>query len=56
MFKASLIAFLRFSTLYLGREMHNVMLLKFHPKISFSVDHAPSPLVIFFITTESPPL
>ena len=49
MCKASLTAFIIFSALCVGREMQNVMPLKFHPKISFSVNHAPSPLAIFLL-------
>ena len=56
MCKASLIAFLRFCTLHVGKEINNVIPLKFHPGIPFSMDHAPLPLTIFLVTTESPPL
>ena len=56
MCKASLIYFLRFFNLRVGREMYNVMPLKSHPRIYFSVDYASSPLMIFLIAAESPPL
>ena len=43
MCKDYLIEFLSFCISRVGREMQNVMPLKLHSKISFSVDHATLP-------------
>ena len=40
----------------MGRDIHNGIPLKFHPKIPFYVYHVPLPLVGFIIAVESPPL
>ena len=55
MCKDSLIVFIGFSTLRVVREIQNGVTLKFHPKISFSVDHDPSPSMRFFISAGFPP-